>query len=335
MQTPAGWLKGSLSLRRTGTLVSGDLRLNLSGLKLPLGGGVLSGQVSGDVAVSGSGDSPAALMESLAGGGTLQHTGIGIGRLDPEALSRTVAALIAPEADTAPEKVAERFEQEIAKGALSLPSGEATATVAQGVLRLSPLRMPTAAGEVLMTIGADIAHQRSEAKADYQLAQAPDKWSGRPPAATVFWSGSLLLPDRHSDTTVLSNGLAAIAIARDLERIQIYEQDARERAFFVRRQRASDQERRRLEEEKRKAEEARKAEDDARREAARRADEEARRQAEQARRQLEEDKRRAEEAARREAARRAEQQSQPPVAAPSSNVAPPLDLTGPSVTPQP
>ncbi len=330
----SGWIKGDLGLRRSDNKVSADLHLGSDGLKLPFGGGrgALSGQLAGKFSASGVGTSLADLVASLAGSGTFRHTGIAVADLDPEALRRTLAAFAGADGQPEPEAINARFAQEAQRGAMALPSGEVGATLAQGVLRLSPVTMPGEKGEVELTLAADIAKLRLDARAEYRLATQPEGWAGRPPSATVSWTGPLLAPARAVDTTVLTNGLAAIAIARDLERIQIFEQDARERAFFVRRQRASDEERARLEAEKRKVEEAKrqqeerikaaeearlKAEQDAKRQAQEAAERAARQAAEQAaarqkaedaaRQRAEDAKRKAEQDAKRQAQEAAEQ----------------------------
>jgi hypothetical protein len=59
------------------------------------------------------------------------------------------------------------------------------------------------------------------------------------------------------DATALANGLTAVALQRESERIEQLEQDARERSFFNRRQRASDEERRAEEAARKLAEEKR------------------------------------------------------------------------------
>jgi len=264
--TPWGGLAGALGLRRNGAVVTAQVRLGSGGLKLP--GGTL-GTLSGELSAAGFGESPQALVRSLAGGGTLKQTGAAIAALDPDALARTLAAFTAPDVRPDPEAVHDRFEAELQAGGLKLPDGDVTVTLAQGILRSGAAAIESPHGGIDASLAVDLSKLQIDGRAEFSENAAPKDWSGRLPGASVAWTGPLAAPRRTLDTTVLSNGLAAIAIARDLDRIQLIEQDARERAFFLRRQRASDDEKRRIEEEKRKAEEAVRAAAEAAREAQR------------------------------------------------------------------
>ncbi|MDX3810496.1 MAG: hypothetical protein QHC89_29415, partial [Bosea sp. (in: a-proteobacteria)] len=148
----------------------------------------------------------------------------------------------------------------------------------------------------------------------------PKGWPGDAPQVGIAWRGPLSDLRRESDVSALSNTVAARALAREIERVEAFEADARERAMHARRLRAERemhenerqlnlflkaQEEARIAEEKRQ-EELRRAEEQ------RRLAEEQRKQAEQeARRRAEADER-ARAAAERAAAQAApQQQSQP------------------------
>jgi len=149
------------------------------------------------------------------------------------------------------------------------------------------------------------------------------------PQVGVAWRGPLEAPRRETDVGALSNVVAARALAREIERVEAFEADQRERAMHIRRLRAERElrenerklaeflkaeEERRIAEEKRaeearKAEEARLAEEARKAELARRAEEA--RQAEEARRaeiaRKMEEARIAEEARKAEIAKRQEE----------------------------
>ena len=76
------------------------------------------------------------------------------------------------------------------------------------------------------------------------------------PQIAIGWRGPLESPRREIDPAALSNALAARALAREIERVEAFEADIRERSFFARRLRA---ERDMREAELREAEAAREA----------------------------------------------------------------------------
>ena len=70
------------------------------------------------------------------------------------------------------------------------------------------------------------------------LDTPPKDWVGAPPQIAVIWRGPLAAPVRSVDAATLVNGVAARAIARDQARIEAFQDDIRERAFFARRLKA-------------------------------------------------------------------------------------------------
>ncbi len=297
LRTPWGRFKVGLSLRRNGPGIAANIRLDVDGLSLPfVENGALTGRVGGTLSVVGQGNSVDEVVRSLAGGGTLQHSGIAVARLEPEALERTLSAFL--ESTTTPdaEAVQARFDQEIRRGPQAVPGGQTSVIVAQGSMRVGPVTIRGRNGVAELGFTSDLAQMKTDARAEFVSEKVPAGWSGGAPRASVLWSGPLFVPIPRLDVAILANGLVSIGIARDLDRIQLLEQDGRERSFFNRRLRAAAEERRRLEEERRAADEARRAEDQRRIEDSRKADE--LRRAEEARRI--EDARRADDLKRQE-----------------------------------
>jgi AsmA family len=291
LRTPWGRFKVGLSLRRSGPGVAANIRLDVDGLSLPfVESGALTGRVGGTLSVVGQGNNVQEIVRSLAGGGTLQHSGIAVARLEPEALERTLSAFLESPATPDAEAVQARFEQEIRRGPQAVPGGQTSVIVAQGSLRVGPVTVRGRNSVAELGLTSDLDQMKTEARAEFVSERMPAGWSGGAPRASVLWSGPLFVPQPRVDVAILANGLVSIGIARDLDRIQILEQDGRERSFFNRRLRAAAEERKRLEEERRAAEDARRAEDQMRIEDSRKAEE----------------LRRAEEIRRFEEARRAE-----------------------------
>lgn len=263
-----GRIEGNLSIRREGSLAVLSARGRFTAIPLSsLAGGALTGTLSGDFEVGTAGESPAQLMANLAGGATVSVANTSLPGLDPSALARMVSQALAAET-LRPDlpAVTAALAAELDKGAWPVPQIAGPASLAGGILRFGPLTLPaqpgTAEGSLSGTL--DLRSLAIDLRATVVTATSPKGWSGPPPQATVIWSGPLDAPARSLDAGGLANGLAAIGIVRELERIEAMEADARERAFHNRRLRA-EREQRAREAERRAAEEARRREEEARR----------------------------------------------------------------------
>ncbi len=294
-----GKLAGQATLRRIDGSVSLSTRIALEGGDLarlpfaPVNG--LNGGVSAQIDVSALGDSPSALVAALAGTGRAELRDAGVAGLPPGLLDSLIRSQPREFSAVTREALTAAVERRL-QGRLPLPAGPHPLAVAAGVVRAGPIRAP-AGGEATLEAAIDVRQGTLTARAQLSARETPQGWSGPPPAAEIVLRGPWTSPTRTVDVGPLANGLTGIAIQREQERIEILEQDQRERSFFNRRLRAAEEQRRAEEEERRRQEAARKAEEEARL----RAEEEERRRVE-AERQAREIKRRLEEdAARRQA----------------------------------
>ncbi len=197
------------------------------------------------------------------------------------------------------------------QGRLPLPGGPHPLAIAAGVVRAGPIRAP-AGGEATLEAAIDVRQAMLTARAQLSARETPQGWSGPPPAAEIVLRGPWTSPARTIDVGPLANGLTGIAIQREQERIEILEQDQRERSFFNRRLRAAEEQRRAEEEERKRQEAVRKAEEEARlraEEEERRRQEDERRRAEAERQSREVQRRIDEEVARRQACSSASRKS--------------------------
>jgi hypothetical protein len=295
----SGRLKAQAMLRRNQQTVSITGRFGLEGWHLDRmvgvsGNGSLRGRASAQLDLSATGESPLALVMALAGNGrldiqTAEVSGLATGALD--------GILKTPQGEFAAvsrDALATTLQQRL-NGSLSLPAGQTPLTIGAGVLRAGPFRIASAAEVVTTSLALDFKDMSVLARTGLVAREAPKGWNGPLPSADLVLRGPMRNPVREIDVASLANGLTAIAIARETERIEAIEQDQRERGFFNRRLRDSEEQRR--------------------------AEEEARRRLEIARRLVEEQRRR-EEAARREA---------PLIPAPPVTLEPPLSITPPAV----
>jgi len=314
-----GEVSGRLTLRREGGLAQVAGKLGLAGLDLStLTRGALTGRLSGSFEAGGSGESPARLIAALGGAGSISVSGAGMARFDPSAISKVIAATGEDASESETDRLQDRIGAALEKA--SWPLGDVTIpfTQAAGVLRVSPVSVERAGLRAEATGLVDWRAMTTDLRLNLRpLGAAPKGWPEQLPQVGVAWRGPLEAPKRETDVGALSNVVAARALAREIERVEAFEADQRERAMNVRRLRAERElrenerklaefvkaeEERRIAEEKR-AEEARKAEEARLAEEARRA--EVARKAEEAR--LAEEVRKAEIARRAEEARQVEE----------------------------
>lgn len=251
-------VEGRLSLRRDGAeaSIAGQARIANLALDLPS----LKTRLGFSLDFAGAGASAAALVGSLAGGGAGEATELRLPRSDPSAALRVVEAAETEKIAIDEASVARALERELDRAEARLPATRLDVALLGGVLKLTAPGVET--GLDLRTLSLD---QRNRLAAP----TAPKGWKGAPPEADVRFTGAISAPQRSVDGSALTQALAARAIAREQARIEAFEFDIRERAFFYRRlksERAREAARLKAEDDKRRAEEEarRKAEEEAR-----------------------------------------------------------------------
>ena len=324
-----GKVSGRVTARREGGLAQLSGRIALSQLDLAmLTGNALAGKLSGQVEGGGSGESPARLVAGLGGAGTFSIAGASLARFDPGGYARVIAATGEDASESETGRLQSRLADALDRG--SWPLGDVTLpfTLAGGLVRLAPLTIERADLRAEASGVVDLRALTADLRLGLRpLGSMPKGWSMATPALGVVWRGPLSGLRRETDVGAFANAVAARALAREMERVEAFEADARERAMHARRLRAEREmrenerkladflkaeEERRLAEEKRAEEERRAAEARAQEEArraleAQRLDEQ--RRVEEARR-ADEAKRRAEAEARAAATRAAQPQHQ-------------------------
>jgi hypothetical protein len=317
-----GEITGRVTLRRDGGLGQLSGRVGLANLDLPtLTNGALGGKLSGQVEAGGSGESPARLIAGLGGAGTLLVKGGSLSQLDPGAYARLIEATSEDASESETARLQERLGKALDQAAWPLGDIEVPFTLAGGLARLQPIVFERNGLRAEASGAVDLRAFTGDLRLSLRpLGGLPKGWPTDAPRIGVAWRGPLTAMRREMDVGALSNAVAARALAREIERVEAFEADARERAMHARRLRAEREmrenerklgeflkaeEERRLAEEKR-AEEARKIEEAKRLAEEKRAEE--LRRAEEARRAAEEkraeDARRAEEARQEQETRR-------------------------------
>jgi hypothetical protein len=219
------------------------------------------GMASTELDFSTIGESPLGLVSGLSGTGRLELRQALVKGLQAGALGAVVNAPQGGFALVQPDAVASSLADKL-PGGLALPGGAMPVALAAGVLRAGPLSVASAGEEIVGSLGLDLKTMRMSAQAAIRLRDAPKGWTGPLPRTTLTWQGPLAAPQLKVDAAALANGMTALAIARETERIEMLEQDQRERAAFNRRLQASQQEQFKLEDERRRLEALQRANDE-------------------------------------------------------------------------
>ncbi|MCX8256029.1 MAG: hypothetical protein OTI36_18770, partial [Beijerinckiaceae bacterium] len=254
-----GRLTGSASLRRDGDHAGLEASLGLDGVALDLP--AAKGRLTGKLDLAGSGTSALVLVSSLAGSGAATVADLAVAEADPAVLPKLFAEVEGDELSVDADTVARAYA-DAAKAPAALGTRAFDLSLAGGTLAL----IPKGAGEPSGSVSSDVdgsldLRQPSLAlRVTETLHALPKGWSGAPPKLVVAWTGPPRAPTRSVDVSAFINAVAARALARETARIEAYELDIRERAFFNAR----------LQTERRRAQDKAKAEADAREAKARR-----------------------------------------------------------------
>ena len=228
-----GTAGGTLTLRRNGPGGSVTGRLSLDALRFDLPS--LAGRLSGLLTFAGTGPSPAGLVGSLGGEGTLKTVGATTPRLDPAALGDAAKLFNRDDATIEDGAVREGLSRLLDRKALALGDLSGPATLAAGTLRIAGLKAGSPEANATSEAVLDLEALTLAFRTTLVATALPKDWKGDPPQVTVGWAGPLTGPARTIDVAAFVNGLAARAIQREQDRIELMKDDLRERAFFARR----------------------------------------------------------------------------------------------------
>ena len=234
MKIAGGGASGHATLRRdadnvtlTGAVALDSVALNQPGF---------SGRIGAALDFASTGRSPAAIVNGLAGAGTVTFASAALARSDPTALDRVVAKAQTPDAPLDETNVSFAFGAELNRAPLAIPDGSAPLALSAGVMKIGPIKITEGGGDAALRADLDLRTLATETRLALTSSASGLKfWSGAPPSAAVTVDNALDAPKRQIDVSTLSAALAAQAIARESDRISTMEADIRERAFFNRR----------------------------------------------------------------------------------------------------
>ncbi len=234
MRIAGGGASGHATLRRDADNVTLTGALALDSIALDRTG--FSGRIGAALDFASTGRSPAALINGLAGSGTVTFAGAALARSDPTALERVLAKAQTPDASLDETNIAFAFGNELNRAPLAIADGSAPLSLSAGVAKIGPITIPQRQGDEALNADFDLRTLTTEARFTLTSSASGLKfWSGPPPSAGVTVDNVLEAPKRQIDVSSLSAALAAQAIARETDRISTMEADIRERAYFNRR----------------------------------------------------------------------------------------------------
>jgi hypothetical protein len=237
---PTRW-SATLSLMRDAA------RLQLVGrvafARVPFGGSLA--RVSGEIPLTGEGGNWAELVASLAGAGRVSLEGASVAEADASGFARQLQIFLADSAAWDENRLGANLQQAMRGGRLDLPNQNVALSIVNGIVRMQPasFRQSTGAGlvEIVPSATVDLPRQNIEARLLYRALEPPKGWRGSNPEIALAWQGRASVPPgelrRSLQVAPLLNGLLAIALQRDLDTIEGFEADQRERQQFLRRSR--------------------------------------------------------------------------------------------------
>jgi uncharacterized protein involved in outer membrane biogenesis len=222
----AGRLTGTVTFRRVGDGVAMHGRLALTqadaAALLPGGGrAAVAGKLTAQVEVDASGRSPATLIGSLAGTGTVSLAGAEIAGFDPDAFNAVIRA-VDEETTIDAAKVRDIMAAVLDRNSLRVESADAAFTIAAGDVRLSTAILHGQGADLNATGHFNLADRQLDARLTFS-ASAPAGTSGGRPEVYVTVRGPLGATQRAIDATTLSAWLTLRAVDREARRIDALE----------------------------------------------------------------------------------------------------------------
>ena len=138
MRVAGGGASGHATLRRDADNVTLTGALTLNSVALDRTG--FSGRIGAALDFASTGRSPAALINGLAGSGTVTFAGAALARSNPAALDRVVAKAQTPDAPLDETNIAFAFGNELNQAPLAIPDGSTPLSLSAGLMKIGPIK---------------------------------------------------------------------------------------------------------------------------------------------------------------------------------------------------
>ncbi len=240
-----GQLAGSATITRQGALATivGEGTARDVPLWAVTGSTPFEATLSGGLKFGSAGESLSGLVASLGGAGEWTLTNLRVPSADPSAFGRTLSRLLKEDEPLAEGKAETILGMELGRAALAASSVKTSAALVGGLLRLSPFVIDGGSASWQGAVGYDLKTLELDARGFLTAKTSPEGWAGAPPSVGLNWRGSLAAPVRDVDAGPFRNGVAAIVLKRELEKIEAFEKAAVERQRQIEKQQEAERQR--------------------------------------------------------------------------------------------
>jgi large subunit ribosomal protein L24 len=211
----------------------------------------VNGQLSAQLEFEAAGPSPATLIGSLSGGGSLTLEKAQIAGFDDKAID--VAARAAERGTTiSVQRIGDIVGKVMEAGSLSVPWATVPFEISAGRLRFGRLLTSQDSAETALAGSIDLVEQTLDTRVT--VYGGPRNASTQRPEVAISFSGPLANPQRKYDVSALVGWLTLRAVDRETERLEAEEREAKRREAAIRELERQEQERQRELEQQRELE---------------------------------------------------------------------------------
>jgi large subunit ribosomal protein L24 len=226
-----GKVTGSATLQRGVEGIAASLRVGLTGADIAtLWPGTprppMTGRVSLQIEAKGSGRSPAALVETLGGSGSVSAEDLALAGLDPVAFD-AAARMADQSVDINPHKLKSLIEPMLAGNPLHLKRLDGAFTLTAGQLRLGGVIAHADKADLGLNAIVDLAKASIDVRATLVGAGAIAAQTGGRPEISVLLKGPLAAPTRTVDVSTLAGWLTLRAVDQQAKRLEAAEAERR------------------------------------------------------------------------------------------------------------
>jgi large subunit ribosomal protein L24 len=186
------------------------------------GRGPLSGRITFDVDLEGTGRSPSALIGALHGTGMFTLQDGQILRLDPATFAAVIRSVdLGLPVDAT--RIRDRVESTLASGRLAIPLVEGEVVIAGGQARLRNAVVHAQGADLALSAGVYLADSALDARATLKGPEDAGGPAGTRPEITIALKGPIEAPRRTLEVAALANWLALRTVEQQTKRIDALE----------------------------------------------------------------------------------------------------------------
>ncbi|WP_052954595.1 AsmA family protein [Microvirga vignae] len=240
-----GRLTGSTTITRQGATatVVGEGALDSVPLWALVGSSPIETILSGNLRFGTAGESTSKLVSALGGAGDWTITKLRVPNADPAVFDRALKRALAENEPLVEGKAEAIINAELGRAALTAQTVKTSAALVGGSLRLSPFVIESGPSTWQGGVTFDLNTLELDARGSLVSRTSPAGWTGAPPSIGLNWRGPIAAPVRQVDAAPFRNGLAAIVLKRELEKIEAFERAAAERQRQIQAQQEAERQR--------------------------------------------------------------------------------------------